>query len=447
MASLHPMGTVALPRTVLVLGARGFLGEHIVERLIASGYEVMAALRPGSTHAYSSSRVRVIEGDLLDASFVRGILDQADAAIFAAGRTWQPGLPLVEYHRQNVGLTTRFFEALGHRPAMRVVFTSSLATISGSRSPHVFAEDSDRREVCDRFLSPYARAKILCERLALDAARRGNDVVILNPGQLVGPGVHSGSNLATSFLLLWYCQGKAPFYVQGGTTYSDVRDVARAHVLALARGKSGQRYILGGHCLERGEFYARVARLTGLRPPRGVPRGLVYLLMALADGLAFLSAGRLRSPAHRLFARAEGLYYYGGSQGACRELGYTITPLEVSVLDTLRDYHGRALLPPELDFVRDVSVEDAPAFVLLKRLVRRSAYSRYLLARIGRVYETCRSNHELQSALTRLLEARPFDGQGKLPPSRSRLARDRRLLNDFLEYLYFASDEFLREVD
>jgi dihydroflavonol-4-reductase len=441
------MSTTDLPRTVLVLGARGFLGEHIVEQLIESGYDVMAALRPGSSHAYSSSRVRVIEGDLLDAAFVRGVLDQADAAIFAAGRTWQPDLPLTEYHRQNVGITQRFFETLGHRPDMRVVFTSSLAAMSGSRTPHLFDEDSDRREVCDQLLSPYARAKIICERQALDAARRGNNVVVLNPGQLVGPGVQSRSNLATAFLLLWYCQGKAPFYVRGGMTYSDVRDVARAHVAALARGRCGQRYILGGHCLDRGEFYARVARLTGLRAPRGVPRGLAYMVMALADGLAFLSAGWLRSPAHRSFARGEGLYYHGDSQRALGELGYTITPLEVTVLDTLRHYQGRGLLPPELDFVRDVTVEDAPAFVLLKQLARRSAYSRYLLARIERVYETCRSNHDLQAALTRLLEARPAGRQGKLTPSRTQPEADRKLLNDFFEYLYFASDEFLREVD
>jgi dihydroflavonol-4-reductase len=442
------MNADALPRRVLVLGARGFLGEHLVDQLAAADCDVMAAVRPGSKHAYASPRVRVIEGDLLDPCFVGSALDQADAVLFAAGRTWQPDLDVAEYRRENVGITTRFFEALGHRPRMRVVFTSSLATLTGSRSPHLFAEDSDRSRVCGDWLTPYARAKILCERLALDAAERGNQVVILNPGQLMGPGVHAGSNLGSSFVLLWLCQGRAPLYVRGGTTYSDVRDVARAHVTALTRGRSGQRYVLGGHCLERSAFYARVARLTGVRRPRGLPVGLVYLAMALTDAVAFLSAGWFRSPVHRAFARGEGLYYFGDSQKAVRELGYRIRPIEVTILDTLRYYHARGLLPPDLDFVKDLTVEGAPAIVLLRRLARRTAYSRVLLPRVGRLYEICRSNDELRGALTRLLEASQADLQtASVPRSRARQTQDRRLLNHFFEYLYFSSDEFMRQVD
>ncbi len=436
-----------LPRVVLVLGARGFLGEHIVEQLAASGCDVLAAQRSGSGHAYSSPRITVIEGDLLDGAFVRGALDQADAAMFAAGRTWQPGLDVTEYQRQNVEITRRFFEALGHRPRLPVVFTSSLATLSGSRMPHLFAEDSGRREVCERGLNPYARAKIVCEQMALDAARRGNHVVILNPGQLLGPGAHPGSNLASAFVLLWVCQGKAPFFVRGGTTYSDVRDVARGHVAALACGRSGQRYVLGGHCLERSEFYERVALLSGLRPPRGVPRGVAYVVTALHDGFASLSAGLFKSPVHRSFVRGEGLYYYGDSRKAIRELAYTITPIEATVLDTLRYYHARGLLPSELDFVKDLTVEDAPALVFLRQLAAKNAFSRFLLARIGRVHAICRSNHQLQAALTRLLAAALGGGRAESVASAKQLAEDRKLLNRFFEYLYFASDEFLREVD
>jgi dihydroflavonol-4-reductase len=428
-----------LPKRILVLGARGFLGEHIVQQLLLTGCQVIAAVRPGSRHAFSSPRVTVIAGDLRDAAFLRAALERADAAIFAAGRVWRPGLALEEYHRQNVGIVEPFFAALGRHREMRVVFTSSLATLSGSRTPHVFAEDGDRGAVCERWLTPYARAKIACERLALDSAGRGHHVVVLNPGQLLGPGVHAGSNLATAFVLLWFCRGQAPFYVRGGTTYSDVRDVARAHVAALGQGRSGRRYILGGHCLARGEFYGRVAGLVGLRAPRGVPARLVHLVMALADGLAFLSAGAFRSPVHRTFARGEGLYYYGDSQRAASELDYRIAPLERTILDTLRDYHARGLLPAALDFVAEVPADDAPAFVRLRRLAEGSVYSRFLLARMPRVYALCRANRDLSAALTRLADVSR--------PDRSRAAADRRHLIRFFEYLYFASDEFLREVE
>jgi dihydroflavonol-4-reductase len=433
------MDAHGLPKRILVLGARGFLGEHIVQQLLAAGCRVIAAVRPGSQHAFSSPRVAVVAGDLRDEAFLHAALEDADAAIFAAGRTWRPGLAPGEYHAQNVEIAERFFSALGRRREMRVVFTSSLAALSGSRAPCVFTEDGDRRAVCERWLTPYARAKIVCERLALDAAGDGHDVVVLNPGQLLGPGVHAGSNLATAFVLLWFCRGHAPLYVRGGTTYSDVRDVARAHVAALVRGQSGRRYILGGHCLARGDFYARVAQLAGLRPPRGVPARLVHLLMALADGLAVITAGALPSPVHRTFARGEGLYYYGDSQRAARELGYRITPLERTILDTLRDYQARGLLPPGLDFLANLPADDAPAFVLLRRLAERSAFSGFLLTRMPRVYALCRANRDLSAALTRLADA------GR--PDRSGAAADRRRLIRFFEYLYFASDEFLREVE
>ena len=127
--------------------------------------------------------------------------------------------------------------------------------------------------------------------------------------------------------------------------------------------------------------------------------------------------------------------------------GQTQTPLDVSILDTLRGYSRRGLLPPALDFLKDVTVEDAPALALLRRLAGRSAHFRFLLARIGRVYATCRANRELEAALMRLLEAQQADGRGRLSPGRTRLAEDRKLLRRFFEYLYFASDEFLREVE
>lgn len=425
------------PRRVLVLGARGFLGEHIVQELVARGCEVVAAVRPGSPPVQASARVRVIAGDLRDLAFVRGTLEGVEAAIFSAGRTWRPGLATAEYHRQNVGITRCFFEALGHRPQLRVVFTSSLAVVTGCRTPRPVGEDTDRRDVCESWLSPYARAKILCDQIALEAARQGNRIVILNPGQLVGPGARADSNLATAFILLWYCQGKAPFYIRGGMTVSDVRDVARAHVAALSRGQAGQRYLLGGHCLERGALYTEVARLTGLRPPRGLPARLVYLGMVFTDALALLSAGVLKSPIHRSFVRGEGLYFYGQSDAAIRELGYRIRPLEATLFDTLRHYHARGLLPRRLDFLGEVEVEDAPACALLAELARGHARARFLLPRIGQVYAACRSNRQLQAALARALEA------GERPRLRS---AERALLHDFFDYMYFTSNEFLRGV-
>jgi nucleoside-diphosphate-sugar epimerase len=442
------MGAGAMPTRVLVLGARGYLGEHVVRQLAAAGTATVAAVRPGSGYGIASPHITVIEGDLADAGFLRRALDGVGAVIFAAGRTWQPGLAVAELYRQNVTITERFFGALAGRPGVRVVFTSSLSAVAGSRRPRAYAEDSGRAGVCERLLTPYDRAKIACEQVALDAARRGSDVVVLSPGLLLGPGATPTSNLAAAFLLLWFCQGQlaARFYVNGGVTLSDVRDVARAHVAALRRGRSGERYILGGHGVDRREFYDRLARLTGLRPPHRLPARLVSSLMAAADGLAFVTRGLCPSPVHRSFARAQRLYYYGESNRAAEALGYTTTPLEVTVLDMLRDYQARGLLPEALGFVKDLTPENAPAFVLLRQLVGRSAFSRFLLPRLSQVHEICTSNQDLGRALRRLLAASTFHARaGRFRWDRAACRHEVRTLRRFFEYVYFASDEFLRE--
>ena len=164
---------------------------------------------------------------------------------------------------------------------------------------------------------------------------------------------------------------------------------------------------------------------------------LVYLGMAFTDALALLSAGRIKSPVHRSFVHGEGLYFYGRSDAAIRELGYRIRPLQVTLFDTLRHYHVRGLLPRGLEFLGEVGVEDAPACALLAQLARRHARARFLLPRIGQVYAACRSNRQLQAALTRALEA------GEWPRRRS---AGRALLHDFFDYVYFTSNEFLRGV-
>src|SRR5439155_20993772 len=109
-----------------VLGAHGFLGEHVVSQLLSQGCEVFAGVRRSSAKSFGAPGVQIVEGDLADVDYVRQALDRVDAVVYCAGRTWKPGLPLDDYRRDNVEITERFFAALGHRPAMRVVFTSSL---------------------------------------------------------------------------------------------------------------------------------------------------------------------------------------------------------------------------------------------------------------------------------------------------------------------------------
>lgn len=443
-----------MPRKVIVVGARGFLGEHIVAQLVAQGHEVLAVVRSSAAAVWQSPlgqspSVRVLQGDVADVAWMRSVLDRGDAAVFCAGRTWQPGLRVDQYRQQNVAITEAFFDAVGHRPQMRIVFTSSLSTVGGSKAPQVYAEDSGRDGIWEDRLSPYDRAKIDCEQIALQSARRGNDVIVLNPGLLLGPGASPSSNLAAPFALLWFLQRQfaAKFFVNGGVTLSDVRDVAAGHVAALDRGDAGKRYILGGHNLDRATFYARVTPLVGRPMPTAIPWWVLYSLVSFSDALALLSGGLVASPVHRSFAFTQRLYYYGASDRAVAELGYCMRPIEQTIFDTMLYYQSRDLLPPDLAIGPETTLQSAASVVLLRQLVGRSGYGRAHRKRLPELYRACQANHALRDCLDHLMSISTFDARrGRFSFDARAAKADLQTLQKFFEYVYFSSDEFLRKV-
>jgi dihydroflavonol-4-reductase len=433
---------------VVVFGANGFLGEHIVAMLSSdSRHQVRAVTRRGTEIPFDRQRVEVVQGEIRDADFVGQALTDQDAVVYAAGRTWQPGLDMQEYRRQNLGLTRALLEAAQSRPDLRIVFTSSLATVAGSRSPYVFDEESGRQRVCESRLTPYDRAKIESEQLVLAHARRGGQVIVLNPGLILGPGVSPASKINNPVILLWVCQGRCPFFVDAAIAFCDVRDVARAHVAALHVGGSGDRYILTGHNLKRSAFYNRLAQLTGVRPPRPVPCALATGFTAMGDAIRSLTDGRWQGPFHRQFVRAQGLHYCGNSGKAARVLGYQVTPLERTIWDTLRDAWQRDLLSPELDFLAWAAPEQAAAVLCLRQLMCRHPFARFLLPRLETVFQICRQNHALRQAMEGLLAKgtfRPRRARWQFPAATCR--RELQALSGMMDYLYFASDEFLAGV-
>jgi nucleoside-diphosphate-sugar epimerase len=157
---------------VLIAGAGGYLGEHVVHIAAQAGHSVSACVRGPHGPGFPDG-VRRVEGDLGDAAFVRQAVAGVDAVVFSAGRTWHPGVTH-ECIRQNVSILEVFLAALAQsNPSARVVITCSMSAIAGSLEPVVFNEGSGRIAVCTARLSPYDHAKIECERLAAMRRPRG----------------------------------------------------------------------------------------------------------------------------------------------------------------------------------------------------------------------------------------------------------------------------------
>lgn len=218
----------------------------------------------------------------------------------------------------------------------RVVHTSSIVTLGGSKGPRVLGEDTPRSAVADL---PYVEGKRAAEDLALAAAADGRDIVITLPGYLVGPDDSDGSVMGR--LLKRYWKGRMPLAMSGGYSVADVRDVARGHLLAAEHGQAGRRYILAGANLSFRELLDRLAAAAGY-VPRGtwtVPASAAFALAALAEARASWTGSEpYPSRAHvRLHAR----YWYASSDRARAELGYHCRSIDETLRDTYSWFQSR----------------------------------------------------------------------------------------------------------
>jgi dihydroflavonol-4-reductase len=251
----------------LVTGASGFIGSHVVAALAAAGVEAR-----GFDREQPTSHEGVV-GDILERETLARAMRGCDAVLHLAAVYSYSRARAREMHAVNVDGTRAVLEAAARAGVRRVVHTSSCATCGPVRGrPATEADAPPSWELA----VPYKRTKLEGERLALTAARDGLDVVVVNPTTPVGPGDRGPT--PTGKMVADVAHGRARAYLIGAAlNVVAVEDVAAGHLLAHDRGRSGERYLLGGENLPLREVFATVAHATGRRPPRiGVPWSLAY---------------------------------------------------------------------------------------------------------------------------------------------------------------------------
>lgn len=277
--------------TVLVTGATGFVGANLVRALLREGVAVRALARPTSPRlALEGLRLEVVEGDLLDPASLRRAV-QGCEAVFHAGALysfWERDPSL--FYRVNVEGTASLLERAAEAGVRRVVYTSTVACVAHPPPGRLATEEDLPRpgELKDH----YRRSKFLAEQKALEMARNGVPVVVVNPTAPIGP--WDVKPTPTGRLLVDFLRGRMPAVISTGLNFVDVEAVARGHLLAWERGRVGRRYILGGENLTLPAFLERVGRLTGRKPPR--LRLPLPLALALAWADTALEGGLLRRP-------------------------------------------------------------------------------------------------------------------------------------------------------
>ncbi len=325
---------------ILVTGATGFVGSWVARELALRGHAVRALVRPQSSLAnLEGLALERAEGDVTDRPSVERALQGCEAVVHTAGVLHFRSGDETRLYGVNHGSVAVVLGAALRAGVKRAVLTSSVAAMGGTLDPEVM--DESRESNAEALGIDYFASKLRGEREALRLAGEGLPVSVVRPAVALGPGDIYDSS-ATTFLAL--ARKRLPVVVRGGTSFCDVRDVARGHAEALERGRPGEVYILGGHNLEILDMVRRVAHMTGVPPPREVPYRIAVAAASLVE-LGSRLRGR-RAKLSRQLIRASRLYTFVSSEKASRELGYAVRPFEESLADTLRWYMAAGRLRP-----------------------------------------------------------------------------------------------------
>jgi dihydroflavonol-4-reductase len=324
----------------LVTGGTGFVGANVARELAAAGAGVRVLARPGGDRrALSGVKVEIAEGDLLDPASLRRATTGVQVVYHVAAdyRLWAPDPG--ELYRANVDGTRAVLEAAGEAGVRRVVHTSSVGALGIPRDGRPGTETTPV-SLAD-MVGHYKRSKFLAEQVALDFARRGLPVVVVNPSAPVGP--WDIKPTPTGQMIVDFMRGRMIAIVDTGLNVVHVRDVARGHLLAAERGTPGERYILGHRDLSLADIFRLLSEITGRRAPRfHVPYALAWLGAACCEGVARVTG---RPPAVPLTAvRMARKRMYFSPARAVRELGLPQTDVRTALADAVAwfEAHGYA---------------------------------------------------------------------------------------------------------
>jgi len=270
-----------------VTGATGFLGSHIAQVLSQRGVELRLLVRPTSDlrNIAGLGAERVV-GDLRQPEKLEQAIAGCEVVFHVAAdyRLWVRDPD--EMYRSNVEGTRAILNAAERNRVRRVVVTSSVATM-GFRANGQPADENSPVSL-EHMIGPYKRSKFMAEQLAIAAGRGRMEVVVVNPTTPVGE--RDIKPTPTGRIVVDFLRKKFPAYLDTGLNLVDARECALGHLAAWEKGRSGERYILGGENLTLKQILDKLAEITGLPSPRvRVP----YFVALAAGAVDELVTGRM----------------------------------------------------------------------------------------------------------------------------------------------------------
>jgi dihydroflavonol-4-reductase len=326
---------------VLITGASGFVGSAVLRALDGRGLTLRAMVRSSSPRDnLAGVDCEVVEGDMRHTADVCHALEGVRWLYHVAAdyRLWaRDPLDIV---RANLEGARTVMEAALSRGVERIVYTSSVATLRAPDQPTPIDETAPLAE--GEGIGAYKESKVAAERLVERlVAERGLPAVIVMPSTPIGP--RDIKPTPTGRIVVEAAMGRIPAFVDTGLNLVHVDDVAAGHIMAMEKGRVGERYILGGQDASLREMLAVIAELTGRKAPTvNLPRTPLYPLAWAAEAVAqitgkepMLTRDSLKMASHHMFftsAKAE------------TELGYTARPYQQALADALAWFRAEGYL-------------------------------------------------------------------------------------------------------
>lgn len=322
---------------ILVTGASGFIGSHVVKAAVGRGHQVAALVRNQGSYGEASPQVVPFEGDVRDPEAVKSALRGCSAVIHVAALYSFDASQARLMYEVNVGGTNNVLQLALEAGVERIVYTGTVGS-TAFRKERLATEDDIAGP--EAIKGPYKRSKYEAERSVRQAAKRGAPVITVCPTAPVGPG--DAKPTPTGRIVLDFMRRQMPAYVDTGLNFVHVRDVAEGHLLALERGEPGARYLLGnveGNLTLRQAFQI-LSQLIGSPVPRlRLPHSAVLSAALLSKAGAGLFGRPAPIPVEAVRMSATRMWV--DPSWTVRELGMPQTPVLQAFEDAVHWFAGQ----------------------------------------------------------------------------------------------------------